>query len=235
MTDTEKGPEPLLPSLLTRRNFIHAIGLATAGAATSGVPAVAANGDEAAPLEPRGIPTQGYVRKVFNEAQWQTVGVLSDLIIPADGRTGSATQAGVPEFIDDWIHFRQQQDGNDALMAQIFGGIMWLDSESHRLFDASFTDASLAQQRQILDRIAWPNRVAPQDHRWMLFFSEFRDLTVSGFYSSKMGVADLPYLGNRMVAKWSGCSEEVWQIIEQRRSAGYGGVQLHPPALKGTS
>jgi hypothetical protein len=69
----------------------------------------------------------------------------------------------------------------------------------------------------------------------MLFFSEFRDLTVSGFYSSKMGVADLPYLGNRMVAKWAGCSEDLWQIIEQRRRTGYGGVQLHPPAMEGTS
>jgi gluconate 2-dehydrogenase gamma chain len=233
MTDTDKGREPLPPSALTRRNFIHAIGLAAAGAATSAVPAEAAASDE--PKHSGSVSSQGYVQKVFNEAQWRTVSVLCDLIIPADDQSGSATQAGVPEFIDDWIHFRQQQDGNDALMSQVFGGIMWLDSESYRLFDVSFTNASLAQQQQILDRIAWPNRVTQEDHRWMLFFSEFRDLTVSGFYSSKMGVADLPYLGNRMVAKWAGCSEEVWQIIEQRRSAGYGGVQLHPPALKGTS
>jgi gluconate 2-dehydrogenase gamma chain len=235
MTDTDKGAEPLPPSPLTRRNFIHAIGLAAAGAATSGVPAEAATGGKPVLPEPRSLSGQGYVRKIFNEAQWRTVSVLCDLIIPADDRSGSATQAGVPEFIDDWIHFRQQEDGNDALMALIFGGIMWLDSESHRLFDASFANASLAQQRQILDRIAWPDRVTQEDHRRMLFFSEFRDLTVSGFYSSKMGVADLPYLGNRMVAKWAGCSEDVWQIIEQRRSAGYGGVQLHPPVMKGTS
>jgi gluconate 2-dehydrogenase gamma chain len=126
------------------------------------VPAGATTGDDVALSEPHSLPSQGYVRKVFNEAQWLTVSVLCDLIIPADDRTGSASQAGVPEFIDDWIHFRQQQDGNDALMAQIFGGIMWLDSESHRLFGASFTNASPAQQRQILDRIAWPNRVTHQ-------------------------------------------------------------------------
>jgi gluconate 2-dehydrogenase gamma chain len=233
MTDTDKRPGPLPPSPLTRRNFIHAIGLAAAGAATSAVPSEAAASEE--PALSGSLPNKAYVRKVFNEAQWRTASVLCDLIIPADDRSGSATQAGVPEFIDDWIDFRQQQDGNDALMSQVFGGLMWLDSESHRLFDVSFINASLAQQQQILDRIAWPNRVTPQDHRWMLFFSEFRDLTVSGFYSSRMGVADLPYLGNRMVAKWAGCSEEVWQTIEQRRSAGYGGIQLHPPALKGTS
>lgn len=223
------------PSPLTRRNFIHAVGLAAAGAATSGVPAVASADGEPALSQPRNLPGQGYIRKVFNEAQWQTVSVLCDLIIPADDQSGSATQAGVPEFIDDWIHFRQQQDGTDALMAQVFGGIMWLDSESHRLFDVSFTNAALAQQQQILDRIAWPDRVTQLDRRWMLFFSEFRDLTVSGFYSSKMGVADLPYLGNRMVAKWSGCSEEIWQVIEQRRRAGYGGVRLHPPFVEGIS
>jgi gluconate 2-dehydrogenase gamma chain len=156
----------------------------------------------------------------------RTVCVLCDLIIPADDRTGSATQAGVPEFIDDWIDFRKQQDGDDSLMAQICGGLVWLDRESRRLFAVPFIDAKPEQQQQILDRIAWPERVAQEDHRWMLFFTEFRNLTVSGFYSSKMGVADLSYLGNTVVERWTGCSDEVWHMIEERRRTGYEGIRL---------
>ena len=66
---------------------------------------------------------------------------------------------------------------------------MWLDRESTKLFEKNFADAAADQQKQILDRIAWPERAAKEDHAWVQFFYEFRDLTVSGFFSSKMGVA----------------------------------------------
>jgi gluconate 2-dehydrogenase gamma chain len=210
---------------LTRRNFIQAIGLVVAGTAMSSAPALSNTGNHVAAEGSR-----AYSRKVFTAQQWPIVAVLCDLIIPADDRSGSATQAGVPEFIDDWIDFRRQQDGNDALMAQICGGLTWLDAESQRLFTAAFVDGKPSQQQQILDRIAWPEQVTAEDHRWMLFFTEFRNLTVSGFYSSKVGVADLPYLGNTVVEKWTGCSEELWQVIEQRRKSGYQGVRLTAPS-----
>jgi hypothetical protein len=51
-----------------------------------------------------------------------------------------------------------------------------------------------------------------------------RDLTVSGFFSSKMGVADLPYLGNKAVAEWKGCDPRVWAVIEERMKNGYKGL-----------
>jgi hypothetical protein len=41
------------------------------------------------------------------------------------------------------------------------------------------------------------------------FFSSFRDLTASGFWSSKMGVEDLKYVGNTFVAEWKGAPPEV--------------------------
>jgi gluconate 2-dehydrogenase gamma chain len=219
MAEEDQNSQPL-----TRRNFIQAIGLLAAGTATSNAPALPQPGDGAAA---GGSPA--YVRKVFTAHQWVMVGALCDLIIPADDRSGSATQAQVPKFIDDWIDFRRQQDGNDLLMAQICGGLTWLDAESNRLFTAPFVDAKPSQQHQMLDRIAWPEHVTQEDHRWMLFFSEFRNLTVSGFYSSMVGVADLPYLGNTFVEKWTGCSDELWQIIEQRRRTGYQGIRLAAP------
>jgi hypothetical protein len=165
-----------------------------------------------------------YQRKTFDEREWRTVHVLCDLIIPADERSGSAAQAGVPEFIDDWLDFRKREDGNSNFGAQILGGLAWLDRESQRLFQTGFADSSPERQNQILDRIAWPARAAAEDRPWAAFFSRFRDLTVSGFASSKMGVADLPYLGNRAIAEWKGCDPKVWAIIEERMKNGYKGL-----------
>ena len=87
-----------------------------------------------------------------------------------------------------------------------------------------FSDLADAQQEQILDRIAYPDRAAKADSPWVEFFNEFRDLTVSGFFSSKTGVADLPYLGNTAVAEWKGCDPKVWAVIEDRMKNGYQGL-----------
>jgi gluconate 2-dehydrogenase gamma chain len=169
-------------------------------------------------------PTGPYQRQTFDDHQWRTVQVLCDLIIPADERSGSATQAGVPEFLDDWIAFRTAQDGNENLQAQIFGGLMWLDRESNAHFQKDFAGASADQQKQLLDRIAFPKRASKEDHPWTVFFDEFRSLTIGGFFSSKMGVKDLPYLGNTAVPEWKGCDPQVWAVIEDRMKNGYKGV-----------
>ena len=165
-----------------------------------------------------------FQRKVFDDRQWRTVRVLCDLIIPADERSGSATAAGVPEFIDDWLDFRKKEDGTDYLAAQILGGLAWLDMESARLFQSHFAAVRPEQQKQILDRIAWPARATAEDRRWVAFFNRFRDLTVSGFFSSKIGVADLPFLGNKALTEWKGCDPKVWAVIEERMKNGYKGL-----------
>jgi gluconate 2-dehydrogenase gamma chain len=107
--------------------------------------------------------------------------------------------------------------------------LTWLDRESNRLFSKDFVDASADQQKQIIDRIAWAVKSVPEDHVWVEFFSSFRNLVVSGFFSSKVGVKDLPYLGNTAVAEWKGCDPKVWKIIEDRLQNGYSGLVKVPP------
>jgi hypothetical protein len=200
---------------VSRRDLFQIIGA---------VPALAAATAGAGLAQTHEKRPAAYQRKVFDDRDWRTVRVLCDLIVPADERSGSATQAGVPEFIDDWLDFRKQQDGNDDLSAQIHGGLVWLDRESSLLFNAPFADAGPDRQKQILDRIAWPARAADGDRRWAAFFTKFRDLTVNGFYSSKIGIADLPYLGNTAVEEWKGCDPAVWAKIEDRMKNGYKGL-----------
>jgi len=198
---------------VSRRDLFQIIG---------SVPAIAAvTGSEAAAATPK---AGSYKRQTFDDHQWRTVRILCDLIIPADNRSPGATEAGVPEFLDDWIAFRTEQEGNQDLRAEILGGLMWLDHESQKLFQKDFADTAEAQQKQILDRIAYPKRAAKEDQPGASFFSELRILVVGGFFSSKVGVADLPYLGNVAVAEWKGCDPKVWSIIEERMKNGYKGI-----------
>ena len=135
---------------------------------------------------------EGYQPKVFNSHEWRTIRILSDLIIPADERSCSASEAGVPECIDNWLNVKQ---GN--LLAEIRGGLTWLDMASNRTFKYDFADCSIKRQKQILDRIAYPAKAAPEDASAVVFFNKLRDLVISGFFTSRQGVQDLPYMGNQ--------------------------------------
>jgi gluconate 2-dehydrogenase subunit 3-like protein len=224
MTDHKDIP-PDQESAVSRRGLFQILG---------SVPAVAVAGAGLAQTQtpehvhgdaPATNPAQpAFVRRVFNDRQWKTVRILSDLVIPADDRSASATQAGVPEAIDDWLDFRSAQDGNDNLKAEILGGLAWLDRESRRLGAADFVGLSADQQKQILDRIAFLDRAAKEDQHGVAFFNRFRGLVVGFYVSSKAGVAFLPYLGNRAVAHWEGCDPKVWAIIEERLKNGYQGL-----------
>ena len=163
----------------------------------------------------------GYQRKVFNDHEWETIKVLSDLIIPADERSSSATQAGVPEFIDDWLDFK-----SGKLKAEILGGLTWLDVECNREFGHDFIGCTAAQKKKILDRIAYPDKALPEDLNYVAFFNHLRDLVVGGFFSSEEGVKDLPYLGNKMHPEWDGCPPNVLAQIEENLKAKRVGLSL---------
>jgi Gluconate 2-dehydrogenase subunit 3 len=88
------------------------------------------------------------------------------------------------------------------------GGLAWLDAACLERFDAPFVNCTAEQRASVLDDIAWPARAKPELSHGVAFFNSFRDLTASGFWSSKMGVEDLRYIGNTFVREWTGCPEE---------------------------
>ena len=222
------NPEPRIqnpqPQGLGRRDMLKVLGAVPAAALVPLAPAKAEL-PRPKPADPAGQATAAstaYQTKVLDPHEWKTIRVLSDIIIPADDRSGSATQAGVPEFVDDWLGFKEQIAGSSeerdvrgrSLLAQIRGGIIWLDAECNQQFSHDFVDCAWAQQKQILDRIAYPKEAAPEDAAGVTFFNHLRDLVVSGFFSSEMGVKDLPYLGNQMVSEWNGCPPNVLARLE---------------------
>ena len=89
------------------------------------------------------------------------------------------------------------------------GGLAWLDRECLTRFDKTFVMCTAAERTQVLDDIAWPQKAKPELSHGVAFFNSFRDLTASGFFTSRMGFADLQYMGNRYVPEWTGCPDEV--------------------------
>jgi hypothetical protein len=143
-----------------------------------------------------------FAPKFFTPGEFRTVGILADMIIPRDQRSGSATDAGVPEFMDFiMMDFTDNQKWMRA-------GLTWIDAQSATRFGKPFAAASVAQREQILNDIAWPGRAPANLADGVNFFNGFRDLTSSGFWTSKMGIKDLRYIGNTFNPNWNGCPPE---------------------------
>lgn len=142
---------------------------------------------------------EAFAPKFFTPPEWQTVRVLADLIIPRDERSGSATDVGVPEFID--FMMIDQPHNQQPMRA----GLAWLDAESERRFGKNFSDIDFAQHAAILNDVAWPARAPAAFRDGVAFFVSFRNLVLTGFWTSKPGIQDLQYTGNTFVPHWDGC------------------------------
>lgn len=140
--------------------------------------------------------------KFLDEHEMKTISVLADIIIPKDDKSGSATDAGVPAFIEfivkDMPHYQ----------TPIRGGIKWLDLQCMRRYNGDFASCSAQQQIEMVDEIAYPAKAKPEMQQGVAFFNTMRDLTACGFFTSKIGIDDLGYVGNRP-NQWDGVPEDV--------------------------
>ena len=129
-------------------------------------------------------------------------GMSAKVLAEADERSGSANDAGVPEFMD--FMMIDQPERQVAMR----GGLAWIDHQAQERFGQSFVDCISMQREQLLDDTAWPERASRELRHGVAFSNAFRDLTATGFWTSKMGVEDLQYMGNEYVSRWSGCPPE---------------------------
>jgi Gluconate 2-dehydrogenase subunit 3 len=147
----------------------------------------------------------------FTPRQRRTATVLSDLIIPADDTSPSASAVGVVDFIDEWIsapYKRQQQDRKAVLE-----GFKWLDRESARRFSQPFVALDETQQRAICDDICYAAKAKPRFAEGAKFFARYRDLTAGGFYTTPAGRKDLQDVGNTPLTSFDGPPLEVLKKV----------------------
>ncbi len=164
-----------------------------------------------------------YKVKAFQPHEYQTIARLAEIIVPKDDISGSAVDAGAPEFIDTL------SSQNERLAGIFHGGLAWLDAEMRQRYGKRFVEASPQQQTRMLDVLVAAEKEEAarrseelvyrrsNDYRQfsnytvkrpsplgpgITFFDWVRKMSVDAFYTSPTGIKDLDYRGNRGMSKY---------------------------------
>jgi Gluconate 2-dehydrogenase subunit 3 len=220
MSNNRTSPAP--DNDLSRRAMLRGVALAATAVASGQLSLEAAQHvHQQVKEEKKNAGT--YKLKLFNEREYKTLGRLAELIVPADEVSGSAREAGAPEFID--LLCSQNRE-----LADIYtGGLLWLDAQMEDRYAVSFLDATEGQQTAMLDLLVEaekqegerraqgltfediqryqefesygiyrPSELSPG----IRFFDWVRRMTVDAFYTSEIGVKDIGYKGNTATSKF---------------------------------
>ncbi|MDL5051823.1 gluconate 2-dehydrogenase subunit 3 family protein [Oscillatoria amoena NRMC-F 0135] len=204
---------------LDRRQVIRSLALALTATGVLDLDAAQHVHEETAAAR-KGGP---YKPKEMTAGEMKTLGRLAELIVPADEVSGSAKDAGAPEFIDTLA------SQNEKLADIYHGGLAWLDAEMRKRYGKTFVDASEMQQKAMLDLLVEAERQDAARRSESLvfeksdqyrdfanygvkppielaagarFFDWVRKMTVDAFYTSPLGFKDLGFLGNKALSKY---------------------------------
>jgi Gluconate 2-dehydrogenase subunit 3 len=188
---------------ITRRDILRTLAFGAAGGSVLQViPAEAAEYiHQMVHKEKAAAPAGKYAPKYFSAAQYAALTFLCDAIIPKDEKSGGAVEAGAPEFID------LLTSENPEFQLKLGGGLFWLDAACTDRYDKVFMECMPEQKKEILDLIAYRKNAKkdPSLSQGVAFFAFLRNLTSDGFYTSKIGIADLQYMGNTALREFPGC------------------------------
>jgi hypothetical protein len=192
-----------MSSKISRRSILKSLTVGTfAGSVLSVIPAEAAEmAHKMIEAEKAKSATGAYTPKFFQPEHYKTLQALCGTIIPADADSSGAVEAGAPEFID------LLTSENEAYQLTLGGGLMWLDSACNDRYANVFLHCLPAQQKEILDLIAYSKNAVthPDLSQGVAFFALLRMLTADGFFTSKIGIEYLGYIGNTFLTEFPGC------------------------------
>ena len=188
---------------ISRREILRTFAVgAAAGSVLQVIPAEAAEYiDQVVRKEKAASLAGSYTPKYFSAVQYAALVVLCDMIIPKDEKSGGAVEAGAPEFID------LLTSENEKFQLRLGGGLFWLDGYCTDHYGKVFLDCTPEQKKEVLDLIAF-RKNAKQDpslSHGVSFFALLRNMTCDGYYTSKIGIADLGYIGNTSQREFPGC------------------------------
>lgn len=188
---------------ISRRDVLRTLAIGAAGGSVLQViPLQAAEtAHQAVRKEKAAAPAGKYAPKYFTAKQYETLTSLCDTIIPKDERSGGAVEAGAPEFID------LLTSENLEFQNRLGGGLMWLDSYCLDHYGKLYMETTPEQRKEIIELIAYRKnaKANPELHQGVAFFAFLRNMTCDGFYTSKIGIEDLQYIGNVTRSEWPGC------------------------------
>jgi hypothetical protein len=136
-------------------------------------------------------PDPNWKPQFLDEHQNQTVEVLTELIIPATDTPG-AKAALVNRYLDMLL-----ADEDADKQKKFYEGLAWLDARSLKLHGAPFVKLAAAEQTALLETLADAANAKPEDQPGVEFFEHLKDLTIFGYYTSKIGLdQELQYGGD---------------------------------------
>ncbi len=189
------------PTQATRRAILKSLSIAAAAGSVLRVIPLEAAEYAHHMIEDEKSTTSAYTPKFFDAHQYKTLQALCEAIIPADADSGSAVEAGAPEFID---LITSENEGYKKILGD---GFKWLDSTCTTRYGKPWLDCAPPQQKEILDLIAYVKN-ADSDETLIdpvEFFRLLRNMTADGFFTSKIGIKYLGYKGNTFLTEFPGC------------------------------
>jgi hypothetical protein len=150
--------------------------------------------------------------RVLTKEELRTVTALCDVIIPADEKSPSASKVAVPDFIDEWVSAPYPEQEADRKRVQ--EGLAWLNAEAQKRFEKEFAGLTEEEKAKICDDISYVPKTKPEFGQAAWFFARMRDLTASGFYTTKEGMKDLQYIGNVPLFAFDGPPKKVLEYLK---------------------
>ena len=139
----------------------------------------------------------------FTPTQHELVAELSETIIPTDSRSGGAKAAKVADYIDQ-VLLETTDDSKRTLWRE---GLLLIDSMSQHYHGQPFVKCSSEQRTTVLQVLSDHSELT--DLPEVRLFNSLKELTVTGYYTSKIGIHDeLQYKGNRILKDYVGCDNQ---------------------------
>ena len=137
----------------------------------------------------------------FTPNEENLVDCLANLILPPNEQ-GTIEEAGVVPFIGfmmvDYPDFQ----------LPMRGGLMALNAKANKSFGQDFVTLNEEEQKSILDQMAFPIEGVEEQPQEVQFFSLLRNLVLTGYFTSEVGIKELDYRGN-MPNIWDGVPQDV--------------------------
>jgi hypothetical protein len=137
--------------------------------------------------------------RIMVPAQLQTAAILADFILPASGPAPSASQLGIPDFINEWVSAPYPDQVKDRPV--VMNGLNALGAQVLKA-DAAGRSAALKALQTSKDPIVHA------------FWKKFRRLVIGAYYTTPEGFKDVGYIGNVPRPADPGPSPEVKAAVE---------------------
>jgi hypothetical protein len=145
-----------------------------------------------------------YAPRYFKPKQFRTVEVLTEMILPTDDQPG-AKEAQVANYIDFVVFSAREFE--PSLQQSWLDGLAFVDRESQKRFGKAFAPASDADRTVLLKEMSLPEHDPKARHAGYAFFQLVKEMTVEGFYTSRVGLIDvLDYQGMNYMSEFPGCT-----------------------------